>query len=82
MTPIAAPSVNQRYVQNAQIAHLESRLNGQQKRIADNENFIKKILAELHLQREAIKNMGAPLRPVEAGKSVAYRLRPTPKGTR
>lgn len=49
--------------QSAQIASLETRLNGQQSRIEDQERFITRLLRELHTLRVSIADMGAPLRP-------------------
>jgi len=49
--------------QSAQIASLETRLNGQQSRIEDQERFITRLLRELHTLRVAIADMGAPLKP-------------------
>ena len=54
--------------QSAQIASLETRLNGQQKRIEDQENFIARLLRELHTLRVAIADMGAPLKPSRLGR--------------
>ncbi len=49
--------------QSAQIASLETRINGQQRRIADQERFITALKKELHAIRETITLMGAPLKP-------------------
>jgi hypothetical protein len=54
--------------QSAQLASLETRLNGQQKRIEDQENFIARLLRELHTLRVAISDMGAPLKPGRLGR--------------
>ena|ERR1039458_4899028 len=59
-------------IQSAQIAALEVRLNGQQKRIADQEKFIRQLKKETRLLRalfhETPSALGAILTPSELGR--------------
>ena len=59
-------------VQSAQLASLEARLNGQQKRIDDQEKFIRQLKKETRLLRalfhETPSALGAILTPSELGR--------------